>query len=263
MHDEFEFIRYITKENGYPSNFVECQIRHTLNRFMQRDKKINTQVNDNETSNDRIIINVPFVKKSTKTFIKEITKLANQIKPTTRVIPIQRPPIAVRQLFKNKDQIPKDSQSNVVYQLNCTNCSSTYIGKTCRQACRRLKEHGAPVKTFTTQQPAQKRSARIAENKKFQVFYGQENSSEEEKESDQSDIMSAVKQHIKTTKHKIDWQNWIILDKDQHPYRLLVKESMAIVDKKPDLNSTTRSTPLIIYPTGYTKRRNTFNTNNQ
>jgi hypothetical protein len=68
---------------------------------------------------------------------------------------------------------------------------------------------------------------------------------------------------MKLTKHKIDWQNWKIIDKDQHPYRLLVRESMAIVDKTPDLNSTTRSTPLIIYPTGYTKRRNALYTSNQ
>ena len=31
MHKEFEFIRDICKQNGYSDNFVECQIRHTLN----------------------------------------------------------------------------------------------------------------------------------------------------------------------------------------------------------------------------------------
>jgi hypothetical protein len=179
MHDEFDFIRKITKDNGYPSYFVEHQIRQALNRYLQRINKTTTQVNDNNISNNKIVINVPFTDKSTKIFIKEITKLANQINPTTQVIPIQRPPEAVRQLFKNKDQLPKDTQSNLVYQLNCTNCSATYIGKTCRQASRRLKEHGAPLEAVIIQKPALKRSARIAGNAKFQVFYVQENNSEE------------------------------------------------------------------------------------
>jgi len=109
MDEEFDFIRKITKENGYPSDFVECQIRHTLNRFLQFKNKVKAQVNENNTSKDKIIINVPFVGNPTKTFIKDIRKLANQINPTTQVIAIPRPPPAVRQLFKNKDSIPKDS----------------------------------------------------------------------------------------------------------------------------------------------------------
>ncbi len=41
MHEEFDFIRSITIQNGYPTDFVECQIRHTLNRFMQRTNTTN------------------------------------------------------------------------------------------------------------------------------------------------------------------------------------------------------------------------------
>jgi hypothetical protein len=35
MYNEFNYIRDVTLRNGYPSNFVECQIRHTLNRYFQ------------------------------------------------------------------------------------------------------------------------------------------------------------------------------------------------------------------------------------
>jgi hypothetical protein len=149
----------------------------------------------------------------------------------------------------------------VVYQLKCNTCSATYIGKTCRQACRRLKEHGAPPEMLASQKPVLKRSARIAANAKLQVHYGQDNSSEDDYDNNPSELTSAVQRHIQQTKHVIDWRNWKILDKDKHPYRLLVRESMAIVDLTPNLNATTRSTPLIIYPTGYTKRHNISNTN--
>ncbi|CAF2745316.1 unnamed protein product [Rotaria sp. Silwood2] len=62
--------------------------------------------------------------------------------------------------------------------------------------------------------------------------------------------------HMISTQHKIDWYSWSIMDKDKHPYRLLVKESLAINEKSPTLNLTTRSVPLVI--PGY--NNNTVNT---
>ncbi len=158
-------------------------------------------------------------------------------------------------MFKNKDPIPKDRRSNVVYQVNCTTCSATYIGETTRQVCRRLKEHGAPSEAPIKQQPDLRRSARIAANTKLQVFYGQSSSSEEEHDNDPSSDVSAILHHINQTKHKMDWENVSVLGSDQHPYRLLVKESLAIAEVSPNLNVTTRSIPLIIYPEGCTTIR--------
>ncbi|CAF1567373.1 unnamed protein product, partial [Rotaria sp. Silwood1] len=146
---------------------------------MEKQKKMTTNNIDNKPSKgddsnediscDRITINVPFVGKATQQFTREITKVAMKIKPNTQVIAIPRPPQAVRQFFKNKDDTPKDLQSNLIYEVNCTDCSATYIGKTVRQACQRLKEHGAPSNVPIAQNnQALKRSARIAANKKFQ-----------------------------------------------------------------------------------------------
>ncbi|CAF1530574.1 unnamed protein product, partial [Rotaria sordida] len=193
--------------------------------------------------------------KATQQFSKEINKLAKKVKPTTQVITVSRPPMAVRNIFKNKDEIPKDFQSHVVYQLNCNTCSAKYIGKTVRQVCRRLKEHGAPT-DLTNMIPSQslRRSARIAENKKFQVYYGESDTSDDEEVNPETTITSAIKRHITPTNHKIDWNNWSILDRDNHPYRLLVKESLAITENSPSLNRTTRSIPLVVYPEGSMKR---------
>ena len=264
MHKEFDFIRDIAKRNGYPKNFVECQIRHTLNRYIEKQEILNKDIKINqskqqqdnkETHTDRIVINVPYVGKATQQFSKEINKLAKKVKPTTQVITVSRPPMAVRNIFKNKDEIPKDFQSHVVYQLNCNTCSAKYIGKTVRQVCRRLKEHGAPT-DLTTMIPSHslRRSARIAENKKFQVYYGESDTSDDEEVNPETTITSAIKRHITSTNHKIDWNNWSILDRDNHPYRLLVKESLAITENSPSLNRTTRSIPLVVYPEGSMKR---------
>ncbi|CAF2144860.1 unnamed protein product [Rotaria magnacalcarata] len=272
MHKEFEFIRDITKLNGYPKYFVECQIRHTLNRYIEKQSILNKDIktkhleqkqDNKETHIDRIVVNVPYAEKATRQFSKEINKLAKKVKPTSQIIIVPRPPPAVKHIFKNKDEIPKNLKSHVVYQLSCNTCSEKYIGKTVRQASRRLKEHGAP-QTITTIEPSQylRRSERIANNKKLQIYYGESDSNTEE-EVPQINTASAIQQHITSTNHKIDWNNWLILDSDNHPYRLLVKESLAIIENSPSLNRTTRSTPLVVYPEGSMKRPTRIKTTSQ
>ena len=140
MHKQFEFIRDISKQNGYPKNFVQCQIRHVLNRHVERQKKFNKPNKDiiwkkseekhhrtNETRTDIMLLNLPFVPKATQQFSKEINKLTKKGKPTAKVITIARPPPAVGRILKNKDQIRKVFRSDVVYQLSSTTCSAKYL----------------------------------------------------------------------------------------------------------------------------------------
>ena len=169
MHKEFDFIRDITERNGHPSNFVEYQIRCTLNRYMNR-KNENTKKEDktenkeqNNSVTDRIVINIPYMGKATQQLSKDIKKIARKIKPTTQVTIVERPPPAIRQMFQNKDKISKNLQSNIIYQVNCSSCSASYVGKTNRQACRRLKEHRAPSNTLIQSKNNNlRRSERIA-----------------------------------------------------------------------------------------------------
>ena len=160
MHDEFNFIRDVTRRNGYPESFVECQIRHTLNRYIDKQNfikeyKVNQTVqlnsNNTETHKDKLLMNVPYTGRSSQQFSKDISKLAKKIKPETQLTIVQRPPHKVGHLFKNKDDIPKYLQSGVVYLISCSTCDAQYIGKTIRQICRRLKEHGAPLNTNTNE----------------------------------------------------------------------------------------------------------------
>ena len=272
MHKEFDFIRDITEQNGYPSNFVEYQIRCTLNRYMNRktenikieDKTENKEQNNSVT--DRIVINIPYMGKATQQLSKDIKKIARKIKPTTQVTIVERPPPAIRQMFQNKDKISKNLQSNIIYQVNCSSCSASYVGKTNRQACRRLKEHGAPSNTLIQSKNNNlRRSERIAvlnAKNKFPLSYYESDSNEEENLC-KTNSASAIKRHMTSTKHKMDWNNWIILDKDKHPYRLLVKESLCINAISPTLTSTIRSVPLVVYPEGHINKRRNQNTRHQ
>ena len=40
-----------------------------------------------------------------------------------------------------KPKIPKELQSNLVYQFKCSRCISTYVGKTCRHLMIIVQEH--------------------------------------------------------------------------------------------------------------------------
>ncbi|CAF1249740.1 unnamed protein product [Rotaria sordida] len=268
----------IARKNGYPYNFVECQIRHTLNRYLRKQKMNETEnkkdCQDNnikeikdKNKNDNIIVDVPYVGKSTSKFIKDIKQLAKRIKPETSILAIQRPSPKVGQFFKNKDKTLKNSQSGVVYQIKCNSCSSSYIGQTNRQLTRRLKEHGE-IQINPTKQQQQKqkslqhqqqlhqlrRSDRIAsKNLPIISYYESDTSSDTISDNgmflinnqNESKNNSAVYRHMTETNHQMDWQNVKLLYKDKHPYKLLVKESLAILEHVPTLNLTTQSTPLI------------------
>jgi len=62
---------------------------------------------------------------------------------------------------------------------------------------------------------------------------------------------------IKSATHEHETQlnptiNWKILTKDSRPYRLPIKEPLAIHQQQPELNKTVSSVPLIVFPNGLT-----------
>ncbi|CAF3691829.1 unnamed protein product [Rotaria sp. Silwood1] len=141
MHEQFEFIEFIGIENGYPEGFIKAQIRKTLGRYF--DKINGTQIykSKNKTNNDKdnsikreqVFIDIPFFGKPTEILGKRIINLAKSINPQLHIQPVQRPSSSITKYFPTKDPIPKLLRSNIVYKLDCSNCESTYIGKTIRQ----------------------------------------------------------------------------------------------------------------------------------
>jgi hypothetical protein len=265
MHEEFEFIEFICRLNGYPESFIKSQIRKTLNRYVDKingtqlyeskDKKMNN--NDNLIKKGHIFFDIPFFGKPTEVFIKRIIYLTKFINPRISIQPVQRPPATLSKYFPIKHQIPKLLKSKVVYKLNCSNCEATYIGKTMRHIRRRLQEHGA---VFANEKEIESQSIgfidnsvnlrRSERNKGKVVQYFSETHIEVTPSEHNKVIHSAVKQHENNNNHRIDWINCNIIARDNKNYQLLVKESLLINDLKPTLNKTTCSVPLIIFPEG-------------
>ena len=105
--------------------------------------------------------------------------------------------MTIGKLFPFKDNIKRvDEWSMVVYELKCS-CGATYIGKTERILCHRIKEH------------------------------------RDEKPSNPS----ACKKHIeKEPTHRIDFENVEILDSADNGLKLRIKELLHILTRKPELN---------------------------
>ncbi|CAF1491492.1 unnamed protein product, partial [Adineta steineri] len=63
-------------------------------------------------------------------------------------------------------------------------------------------------------------------------------------------IVSSIQKHIDETKHKMDWKNCKVMCTETSKHKLLIRESLFIIAKKPELNRTTHSVPLYIFPEG-------------
>jgi hypothetical protein len=265
LHEEFEFIEFISELNGYPINFIKAQIRKTLNRYIEKKNSIKTHTLKDKTTNNidtsakkkRIILDIPFIGEPSNILKKQISKIAKNIDSEISFQAIERPPITLARHFPIKDQIPNLLKSNVVYKLNCLNCEASYIGKTCRHVKKRFLEHGAKLNkailTNTVSNDINDISLtlrRSDRNKNKTVNYSYKPTTDISNPELIEQTKSAVKQHENTNNHKIDWNNFKIIARDDKNYHLLVKESLLINNFKPSLNQTITSVPLIIFPEG-------------
>ena len=110
-------------------------------------------------------------------------------------------PLEMRNLFKFKDKVTdKFKQSLVVYRINCSNWKRFYIGKTERILGHRLKEHcrKPTAKTPNTNAPYN---------------------------------------HSDQTGQTIDYEEIEIIDRADSNFKLCIKETLHIIESKPDLNT--------------------------
>ena len=260
---EFDEIRRISQANDYPASFIDTHIGMGLSRYMAKQNGTSSPTpKPIGCDKKRMYVEIPYVGQTTDSMKKKFSHLSGKLRPDLDVRFFMKPPPSVRTFFQNKDRIAKHMQSNIVYSVTCTECGLVYVGKTGRQAKRRMIEHGAPSNTFDPPpctikpKPLPKRSARIAnmaiaKNSNTPATTNA-NDSDTDKNEDK-DILSALRKHEKDTGHHINWKDFRVVWRDENPYRLLVKESLVIQAYKPELNRTTHSVPLIVFPDGLTK----------
>ncbi|CAF1656456.1 unnamed protein product [Adineta ricciae] len=276
LHNELLYIRSMAEFNGYPSNFVQNIINKQLNKFYQEKPSENLpQTTQNETNTYKYI-QVPYIGKPSYNYSQKLQSIIRQYNPTAQVRVIYTTTNQTRRYFPTKDKLKSNKKAGVVYELSCSDCNKTYIGKTIRQSYRRVNEHEKDaVKALIT---ISKASSILQERKHIKQHINTKKSRIEKKpssqplrkslrlinkpiqsqshnHSSQSNLpyykpQSALGKHAFQTAHKFNFENINILDQDQKHYRLLLKESLHIRVKKPQLNATDISVPLYVFPEG-------------
>jgi hypothetical protein len=283
LHKEFIFIRTIAVSNGYPLPFVLNLIRQTLENHLisppdsssaspshigaQQPYSNEKESRPENKRNKRVIlVDLPYVGRPTTTLGKKLVHIAKQANPLVHVQPIPRPPSKIQTMLPRKDPIPRNLLSNVVYNVNCSDCSAGYIGKTCRQVSRRFEEHGKEKRSQTPSShphhvpeqtsPRSQRPRRNVPVRNYASYLRDYDRTIDDACSDVVEIQnshvskSSIFQHQLQTGHSFDWENWKMLGKDRCFYRLLVRESLMIARHAPSLNRSVCSVPLVVYPDG-------------
>ena len=137
------------------------------------------------------------LRRKSKEFSRNITSLP----PWPRCAP---PIQSILVHLKDKKDIGQTSE--VVYDIPCKGCDTSYIGETGRQFGVRLKEH-------------QKDTEKVA-NRKFTRANRKESSSEFHK--------SALTDHIAQENHIIDWEGAKIIDRDSNTFTRKIREAIHI-----------------------------------
>ena len=95
---------------------------------------------------------LPYVSHRVEGFTKRLKAHVNKHYPQVDFNIAFRAPNEIGKFFPFKDRVkqPQD-RSLVVYRVKCSNCDASYIGKTQRILCHRLKEHQKSSKSACKQ----------------------------------------------------------------------------------------------------------------
>ncbi|CAF1228694.1 unnamed protein product [Adineta ricciae] len=140
----YPLVNSYSKFNGYPSNFVQSIINKQLNKYYQTKTKENL-IPTTSTEIKYRYIRIPYVGKLSYVYSKKLLSIIKRYDPIAQVRTTYNTTNQTRRHFPTKDQLKPNQKSGVVYQVSCSNCIKTYIGKTIRQSYRRVNEHEKDV----------------------------------------------------------------------------------------------------------------------
>ena len=117
-----------------------------------------------------------------------------------------RPYTILRRLLVHpEDKVESEEQCELVYEILCKSCGSTYVGETGRLVKTRLIEH----------------------TKDVEIAHREQYTSSEKKRS-RSTTKSALTDHTTTENHIIDWEGLNVIDRESHRMKRHAKEAMWI-----------------------------------
>nr|VZI41221.1 unnamed protein product [Spirometra erinaceieuropaei] len=145
---EFQYLRWVLRENGYPRNFV--------NRCMRkRDERQNC-------ADPKFWRAIPYIKNVSEAVSRHLVPLGVGV--------AHRPEATMRrQVMRPKDPLPRQETSGVVYRIWCSCGQSNYVGETGRLLRTRMAEHAAAVRRNDASSQVAAHSTRSGHTFKFDV----------------------------------------------------------------------------------------------
>ncbi|CAF3279221.1 unnamed protein product [Rotaria sp. Silwood2] len=275
LHDEFEFIRSLAINNGFPNSLIDSIIRRQLNLIYTPSTPISLP----SLTTDTVVLRVPYFGPLSQVYAKRIISATNKNYPLKRIRLIYDVKERVGTGFTLKDPIPDQMQAGVVYEATCPECKVYYIGKTFRHFKTRTHEHLhyqkqdlCLKKTAKSKHTVKRNSSTIktsvqrkgsitrSQTGKLPPLSVQSIQQEIAKLVKNPEIIqtnikpptpkAAIAKHYYTTGHTFTNDDFNIRIKERYKYKLSIKESLLIKQKKPPLNKGIRSVPLYIYADG-------------
>ena len=189
---EIEKLKLILAKNEYPAEVID----NTISKFIEKKKRNTTPVATVEKM--KRFLKLPYVNRKCEDYAYRLKELVESNYTQVDFNVAFQAPMTIGKLFPFKDNIKTtEERSMVIYEVKCSTCGATYIGKTERILYYRIREHQDEKKSKT----------------------------------------SACKLHIKANPgHRVDFENVEILDSADNDLKLRIKELLHILTRKPELN---------------------------
>nr|VZI49345.1 unnamed protein product [Spirometra erinaceieuropaei] len=130
LKDELAYLHRFFRLNGYPASFVKNCLR-----LQQQPQNV-------ESNGDRVsrkLYSLPYMPRISEAIARQLNRfgisIAHQLASSLRTT-----------LSRVKDPIPKEQQTNSIYRIPCSNCSSVYVVHTGRRLGTRINEHKLAIR---------------------------------------------------------------------------------------------------------------------
>lgn len=117
------------QRNLFPPYLIDKTVKNVLNKQIKEGPKIDCRY-----------FKLPYIGRYSDITQEKIKKLCFKY-CNNMSIKVVFSSFKIKDLFSNKDPLPKQVKSNIVYKFQCANCNVSYIGETTRHFNTRINEH--------------------------------------------------------------------------------------------------------------------------
>ena len=206
---EEKHLKSVLKVCGYPEWSIKVvKENREKKKEQKKSKKSKKKEKEDEKSRGQVVL----------PYIKGVSEAVERVMKKHGVGAAMRPHDTLRHnLVHPKDKcVVPDEVGQLVYQIPCKNCESSYVGETGRLLKTRLEEHMKDAENSAMDMSKYTRSAR--------------------KVSERTYNKSALSDYQNQMNHIIDWEGIRVLDREAHQRSRQVREAVWIRRTKGAIN---------------------------